>query len=292
MKVLVLGAGGMAGHVIALRLMEYGHMVTGLARRSLPFCESIVADVTNKNVLQQVIINGCYDAVVNAIGCLPRNILKKPANGIWLNAYLPHMLVEVTDALPTRIIHLSTDCIFNGHGKGGYSEKSFPDANDYYGRSKKLGEIDDEKNLTFRMSIVGPDINEQGIGLFHWFMLQNEKVLGYNNAIWSGVSTITLADAIHMALQQKTTGLYHLVNNDFINKYELLKLFNDLREEPVDIIPSDTYIVDKSMVCTRNDFDFTVPSYFEMVEQIEYWIRSYVELYPYYRLKERYNEKT
>ena len=284
MKILVLGAGGMAGHTIALRLMEKGHDVLGLARRELSYCRHVVVDVTNEALLKKILFNEKYDAVINAIGVLhPINF--KPAYGIWINSYFPHMLAELLEDTDIRIIHLSTDCVFGGHDGGGYEEKSLPTATDYYGRSKLLGEIANDKDLVFRMSIVGPDINEKGEGLFHWFMLQNEAVSGYAQVIWTGVSTIVLADAIHAALEQKLNGIYQLVNNETISKYELLRLFNKLRSDPVAIARADDYAVDKSLVNTRNDFDFRVPSYEEMVDDMGKWITLHKELYPWYHLK-------
>lgn len=284
MKILVLGAGGMAGHVITLRLMEKGHDVTGLARRTLDFCEHIVVDVTNEQLFKEILLNKGYDAVINAIGVLhPINF--KPAYGIWINSYFPHMLSELLENTSTKIIHLSTDCVFGGHEGGGYTEDSLPTATDYYGRSKLLGEFENEKDLVFRMSIVGPDINKGGEGLFHWFMSQNKAVNGYTQVIWTGVSTIILADAIDAALRQEVNGIYQLVNNQTISKYELLKLFNQLREKPILIARADDYVVDKSLINNRKDFDFVIPSYEEMVDGIGHWIISHQELYPWYHLK-------
>lgn len=282
MKVLVLGAGGMAGHVIAISLREKGHSVTGLARRELPFCHTIVTDITNFSGIKSILDFGGFDAVINAIGILPGAISENLYNGIWINACLPHLLAELTKGASTRIIHLSTDCVFSGHDGGQYREADFRSANDAYGRSKALGELHDHKNLTFRMSIVGPDRNENGIGLFNWLMKQTGEVPGYKHALWTGVTTIALADAIHAALEQNLAGLYHLVNNTAINKYELLKLFSRLKITPVSIRPDDSYLVDKSMVNTRSDFRFEIPSYDEMIKDMGKWIEAHQALYPHY----------
>jgi dTDP-4-dehydrorhamnose reductase len=268
MKILVLGAGGMAGHIIALRLAELGHSIIGLARRKLDFCETIIADVHNIENLN--ILTG-YDAIVNCVGSLNKAVDAEPSTGIWLNSCLPHLLAKLTKDTNTKIIHLSTDCVFSGY-EGWYKEDSFRSADTLYGRSKALGELIDNKNLTFRMSIVGPDMNKNGIGLFNWFMKQNNTVSGYTDVIWSGVSTITLANAINSALGQNLTGLYHLVNNQTISKFELLKLFNTLRKEPIEIVPSNAAQENKSLVNTRSDFDFAVPSYAEMVQEIGEWM--------------------
>ena len=59
--------------------------------------------------------------------------------------------------------------------KGIYNESDFRDADDIYGRSKALGEIINDKDLTIRTSIIGPELKLNGEGLFHWFMHQKEK---------------------------------------------------------------------------------------------------------------------
>lgn len=286
MRILVLGAGGMAGHTLTIRLAELGHQVTGLARKKLHFCDCIELDVRDEAKLREILLTEQFDAVVNAVGALQRTVADEPARGIWTNSYFPHLLADMTAATSTRVIHLSTDCVFDGHDNGGYLEADAPNAVDDYGRSKALGELNDSKNLTLRMSIVGPDINQNGTGLFNWFMHQHGEINGYAKAIWTGVSTTTLGDAIHAALNQNLTGLYHLVNNDSINKYELLNLFNELRMEPVHIRKTEDYTVDKSLKSTRSDFNFAVPSYREMILEMGRWINRHKELYPDYDVKE------
>ena len=275
MKVLVLGAKGMAGHMITLKLSQFGYDVTGFARETLPFCQTIVGDIMSTDLAK--LCNG-FDAVINCIGVLNKEVEVMPHNGIWLNSCLPHLLAKEAK----RLIHLSTDCVFSGK-KGGYKESSFRSADTMYGRSKALGEIDDNQNLTIRTSIIGPDYNKDGLGLFNWFMKEKGSVYGFTGAIWSGVSTLILAEAVHCALSQKITGIYHLTNNEKISKYELLKLFNKLRvKTTITIEPTDTVSEDKSLICTRDDLDYKVPSYEEMVSDMGKWLFHRKDLYMHY----------
>jgi len=149
-----------------------------------------------------------------------------------------------------------------------------------------LGEIENDKDLTFRNSIVGPDLNKNGIGLFNWFMQQEEKINGYTKAIWTGVSTITLARAMKKAIEENLTGLYHLVNNKRVSKYELLNLFNKyLKDDRITILQDDKLQIDKSLLNRRKDFSFKVPSYEEMVFEIKEWILNHQDLYQHYFYK-------
>ena len=79
------------------------------------------------------------------------------------------------------------------------------------------------------------------------------------------------------------TGLYNLVNNDSINKFELLRLFNKyFRNDELTILPSDKLQLDKTLKCTRTDFDFIVPSYEQMIIEMKEWVDAHKELYPNY----------
>jgi dTDP-4-dehydrorhamnose reductase len=284
MKLLVLGATGMAGHTISIYLKEADHDVTTFSRKAFPYCKNITGDITDFDLVNQIIQEGSYDAVINAIGVLNQDAENNRSKAVLLNSYLPHFLSDTTKNLTTRVIHLSTDCVFSGK-VGSYSETSFKDGDTFYDRTKALGELENKKDLTFRNSIIGPDIKENGIGLLNWFMKQQGQIYGYTNAIWTGVTTLTLAKAIEHALTENLTGLYHLVNNETISKYELLKLFNKhLKNNEITILPSDKVNSDKSLINNRTDFSFLIPSYEDMVIEMKDWIKRHNELYPHYYL--------
>jgi len=282
MKILVLGGAGMAGHTISLYFKEASHDVTAFSRSKVNYCNNINGDVTSFENLKKIIIESQYDAVINAIGVLNQDAEDNKSNAVLLNSYLPHFLSDTTKNMGTRIIHLSTDCVFSGKA-GGYSERSFRDGETFYDRSKALGEIENSKDLTFRSSIVGPDTKEKGIGLFNWFMKQEGTINGFTKAIWTGVTTLTLAKAMEQALKESLTGLYNLVNNQTITKYDLLKLFNKyMKDDKIEILPSDKVLLDKSLVNNRSDFSFEVPSYEAMIIEMSEWIYDHKELYPHY----------
>jgi len=282
MKFLVLGATGMAGHVISLYLSEQGHDVTTFSRKPFKYCKNINGDATDKNFIVSMLQDGNYDVVINCIGVLNQACDKEPARAVYLNSYLPHLIADTLRNSKTKLIHMSTDCVFSGK-VGSYSENSFRDGETFYDRTKALGEIDDNKNLTFRNSIIGPDMKEDGIGLFNWFMKQKGTINGYTKAIWTGVTTLTLAKAMERASIEDLTGIYHLVNNESISKFDLLVLFNKyIRNDQLTILQSEAVNLDKSLVNNRKDFSFKIPSYEEMVIEMREWIYKHKELYPHY----------
>lgn len=285
MKFLILGCNGMAGHVISLYLKEQGHDVTGFAREKSRFVNTIVGDATNFELLRNTIHTGFYDSVINCVGLLNQFAEKDHAAAVLLNAYLPHYLAKITEKTDTQIIHMSTDCVFSGK-TGGYTEVSVPDGTLFYDRSKAMGELVDDKNITLRNSIVGPDLKQNGIGLLNWFMKQTESVNGFTGAIWTGQTTLQLAKTMEKAAELRAHGLYNMVPNSSINKYELLKLFNNyIRRNPIVIQPINKFIADKSLVRTKYDgFNYEIPSYEMMVKELGEWMREHRELYPYYEL--------
>lgn len=282
MKVLILGGTGMAGHTISIYFKEAGHDVTAFSRSKVDYCKNVNGDITDFENLKKIINEGQYDAIINALGILNQDAEDHKSNAVLLNSYLPHFLSDTTKEMKTRVIHMSTDCVFSGK-TGGYSETSFRDGETFYDRSKALGELENNKDLTFRNSIIGPDMSERGIGLFNWFMKQESQINGFTKAIWTGVTTLTLAKAMEQALKENLTGLYNLVNNETISKYELLKLFNKyMKDGQIEILPSDNLSLDKSLINNRTDFSFKVPSYETMVAEMKEWIDNHKDLYPHY----------
>lgn len=283
MRFLVLGAAGMAGHLISLYLREQGHDVVGFARHDLPFLEfQVEGDVIDATKLRPVVRDG-YDVVINCVGVLNKAAETNP-NAAWLNGELPHVLADMTTDLPTRVFHMSTDCVFAGN-TGPYTEASYPDGASAYDRTKAAGELDDEKNLTFRNSIVGPDMNPNGIGLLNWFMQQSGPVKGFTGAIWTGLTTLELAKAMEYEAAEDTHGLVNMVPENSINKYNLLCLFNkELRGGKVEITPDAGFQLDKTLVRTNFEPTYRPKSYPEQVREMAGWVRAHKELYPHYEV--------
>ena len=286
MNILVLGCNGMAGHLISLYFKEKGHEVVGFARSASTLLDkTIIGDASDMTFIKHTIDEGNYDAVINCIGLLNQFAENNKAMAVLLNGYLPHYLVEITKGTKTRIIHMSTDCVFAGND-GPYFEESYPNGRTFYDRSKAMGEINNSKDLTFRNSVIGPDIKASGIGLFNWFMKQEGPIGGYTGAIWTGVTTYTLAQAMESALNENLTGLYNLVNNVSITKFDLCSLFNKyFRASEVEIYPNDILQLDKTLKCTRTDFSFRVPSYEQQIKEMRLWVDAHPSLYPHNNIK-------
>lgn len=267
MNILVLGSQGMAGHTISKYLRQKNFSVVSAARNN----DSHFIDVENKETIDSILFSRQFDYVINCIGLLVKDSNDFPEKAALVNAWFPHYLESLLKKTNTKLIHLSTDCVFNGV-KGNYIETDAHDEMNFYGRSKSFGEINNNKDITFRMSIIGPEIKHNGTGLLNWILTNKENDLpGWENAWWNGITTLQLAKCIEKyMLDPKISGIYHLVSNsNKINKYELLSLINNIYKLNKNIIKTNgPKNINKILVDTKKIIDFNIPTYYDMIDEM------------------------
>jgi len=285
-KILVIGSLGMAGHVIKQHLMQTGEFeVYGIARNiGHKSDNTIELDISDTRQLFEVINQMVPDVIINCVGILNADAESNPEKAIWFNSYFPHLLASHLRSSSTRLIHISTDCVFSGKKGRSYLYSDFKDGEGFYAQTKALGEVINEKDITIRTSIIGPELKSSGIGLFHWFMSQppNSTLKGFTNAFWSGITTIELAKVIYICCKENSVaGLLQVSADEKISKYELLKIFNRVfRTNTISVEPNDNYKVDKSLIPNyKSVLDYTVPSYDTMIDNMKQWVVANSELY-------------
>lgn len=286
-KVLILGASGMAGHLLYTYLTEqHSYIVIPVCHSENKHIKGYVLDVYNLDELKNILVKEQPDIVVNCIGILISGSRKSLKNAIYVNAYFPHALADICDAvLPSsRVIHISTDCVFSG-SKGLYTDTDTKDALDVYGMSKNLGELINTKHITLRTSIIGPELKQNGVGLLHWFLSKRkeESVTGYTASVWGGITTLELAKCIHYFLENEYSGLYQVSNNVPISKYDLLCLFKKYFKTPVNIEKTEGVKSNKSILSSvKEGIDITIPSYENMIHNICEFMIQHKEMYKAY----------
>ena len=225
-RVLILGSTGLIGHQVHNYLKgNGGYELHNIAYRNKLQENTILLDARGENNLIEQIASIKPQYIVNCIGILIGGSNKDPENAVFLNAYMPHRLARLADEIDAKLIHISTDCVFSGDKKEPYIETDEKDGRGVYAKAKGLGEVINNKHLTLRTSVVGPELKTDGEELFHWFMNQQGDISGFTKVIWSGITTIELAKAVKWSIDNDISGLYHVTNNSSISKYELLKLF-------------------------------------------------------------------
>lgn len=283
-KILVLGSTGLIGHQVYNYLeSQHEFEMFNIAYRTKLNEHTVLCDIREEKTFLNTVKKFKPDFIINAVGILIEGANKYPENAIFINAYMPHRLKRLADEISAKLIHISTDCVFSGR-KGSYIETDEKDAYDIYGRAKALGEIIDKTHLTLRTSVIGPELKKDGEELFHWFMMQEAEIQGYTASIWSGVTTLELAKAVHWAIKENPTGLYHITNGTPINKYELLSLCKQATGKKIDITPVEGRVVDKSFIDTRQEREYNYPSYAEMIDEMVEMMKANVNMYKQYEL--------
>ncbi|GHB57443.1 NAD(P)-dependent oxidoreductase [Psychrosphaera saromensis] len=261
MRVLIVGATGMLGYSLFSNLSEYEQLDVYGTARSLKGKESFYinktdkiitdVDVTNPNELELAMETIKPNVVINCIGLIKQHDLSKQyVDAITINSLLPHKLASICDRMGAKLIHFSTDCVFTGN-KGGYLETDIPDAQDLYGKSKCLGEVDYAPHLTLRTSIIGHELSSS-VSLIDWFLSQQSTTKGFSKAIFSGLPTCSIAKILAESIlpNMNLNGLYQL-SVDPIDKYSLLKLVASIYDHKVVIEESMELVIDRSLNSDR-----------------------------------------
>ena len=285
-KVLVLGSAGLIGHQVYNYLKDSdNYELHNISYRNKIQNDTILLNARDeKNFIDKITsIRPHY--IINCIGILINGSDTDPENAIFLNSYMPHRLTRLADKINAKLIHISTDCVFSGDKKESYIETDEKDGRGVYAKSKGLGEIVNNKHLTLRTSVVGPELKTDGEELFHWFMNQQGDISGFTKAIWSGVTTIELAKAVKWSIDHHITGLYHVTNNSSISKYDLLELFQKYTKKDINIEPFDGKNVDKNFIDTRLLMNYEIPSYDQMISNMVDLIANNRELYSQYKVE-------
>ena len=222
------------------------------------------------------------DYIINCIRCLVNDSELNPAKAISYNSFFPRLLEKNYEKTKTKLIHLSTDCVFSGKD-GDYSEDSMPDGQSVYARTKMIGEIINNKDVTIRTSYIGPNIEDINEELFDWLFLQKGEIYGYNNVFWTGITTLELAKGIEDLIKLDFSGLYHMVPKNKISKYELLHLIKRVWEKD-DI----TITIDKSNVIDRSLIDnqklINISNYDTMFINLYKYMNENYDLYQKYSI--------
>lgn len=294
MRLLVLGGEGMLGHQLCRQLgsryemwatyradpqpwLEYGRVAAGRAIGGV--------DAADFDSVEKALDKAKPAVVINAVGIVKqRDEAKLAVPSVLVNALFPHKLAESCARRGTRLIHMSTDCVFSGR-QGGYTEDDVPDPLDLYGRSKLLGEVDREGCLTLRTSIIGWEVMARS-SLLEWFAAQRgTRVRGFTRAVFSGLSTIDMADVIALLVEdtQGLSGLYQ-VAADPIDKCGLLRGLRDaLGWTDIQIDPDASFGCDRSLSAShfKEATGWQAPSWESMLARLaqawpeyEAWRRS------------------
>ncbi|MBT3943518.1 MAG: SDR family oxidoreductase [Chloroflexi bacterium] len=282
-KVLVLGGAGMLGHKIVQTLNHSSVETYATVRRSVEDSPAAQLAASMKNhfiggvdasdfaSISTLMDEVNPDVVINCVGVIKqRDAAHDSIESISINSLLPHLLAEKCGQIDARMIHFSTDCVFDGV-KGAYEESDTSNATDLYGRTKYLGEVSSPGSLTLRSSIIGRELYND-TSLFEWFLAQEgKKIRGFAKAMYSGVTTVRMSNLVKDLIldHPDLSGMYH-VSGPWISKYDLLLLARDIFELNIEIERDEDFDIDRTLVGDRfaADSGFAAPSWEEMLAEL------------------------
>lgn len=229
-------------------------------------------DVDDFDALVQLVAEFRPDCIINCIGIIKQLAASaEHIPALSINSLFPHRLAQLCKVAGARLIHISSDCVFDGV-KGMYSEEDVSNASDLYGRTKFLGEVTYPHCITLRTSIIGHELGTR-YGLVEWFLAQKGSVNGFSKAVFSGFPTVELADIImnHVLPHPELQGLYHL-SSEPVNKHDLLSIIARQYGRDTSIIPTDSFVVDRSLDSSRFQriTGYGPPSWEHLVEKMHY----------------------
>ncbi len=275
-RVLILGANGLIGSTLYKSLRKKNDLnVFGTVRDS-----DFGGDTSIRYKIDFLDIEESFNTVseiapsivINCIGVTKHSVhFSKIGEVSFLNSLLPHLLSDFSRTKNFKLIHISSDCVFDGK-RGNYSELDLPDSTDFYGKSKFLGElVDCNSNITIRTSTIGHEKNTQ-YGLLEWFLSQDTLCQGFSNAFFSGLTTIELADILYkyFIFNDSISGLYNLAGPK-ISKFDLLKIVARVYEKDIEIKQDQTFCIDRSLNANKfnNKFGYVVKDWDSMIMEMK-----------------------
>jgi len=283
-NILVLGGEGMLGHkmtqILRTRFPKTACSIIGSLKEEYyrnielfsqgPVIEKLNA--MNLPAFEKSLRSKKWDIIVNCIGIVKqREEAHNALISITLNSLLPHKLATIASEWGGRVIHFSTDCVFDGK-RGRYTEEDVSNAEDLYGKSKYLGEVSCTRNvLTIRTSIIGRELNKFR-SLLEWFLAQDNKIVrGFKRHIYSGVTTNYLATLVGELIERfpELYGLFQVVG-DTISKYDLLCMLRNAFKMDVEILSDVTETCNRSMIGDKfkNATGLVCPPWIELAAQL------------------------
>ncbi len=217
-RVVVTGAGGMLGSDVVKVLEEQGLDVTALSRKELDITEKGQCASLLKDIRPEIVINCAAFTKVDL--CEEESTL-----AFDVNAKGPKNLANVCREIGTKLVHISTDYVFDGTSSRPYKEDDQPNPLNIYGKSKLQGEEavrkSDADHLIVRTSWLfgknGPNFIRTMLKLSR----EKELVQVVNDQRGRPTYTMDLARGIALLIEKGAFGTVNFANSGSCSWYEL-----------------------------------------------------------------------
>jgi dTDP-4-dehydrorhamnose reductase len=235
-RLLVTGVSGLLGLNLALQARDR-HQVTGVlsggraaAQPGMTPFDTLQADLTCPGEVERVLDAVQPDVVVNCAALTELDACElDPEKAYRLNTQLPRCLAEQAARKGARLVHISTDAVFDGT-RGDYSEEDAPNPINVYARTKLDGEraVADANPdaLVARVNFYGWSWQQHRslAEFFFWNLFAGKTVKGFADVIFTPLLVNDLVEILLRMIHLRLSGLYHAVSCEAISKYAFGKL--------------------------------------------------------------------
>jgi dTDP-4-dehydrorhamnose reductase len=260
MKSLIIGSTGMLGNTLKEYFTKINVPFETLDRIHLDFSLCSYNELSEK-----IKLSGC-DVIINCAGLIKQRKNIGVSDFISVNSLLPHRLCKISNENNIKLIHITTDCVYNGK-IGNYDEYSNFDIVDDYGISKMMGEPKD--CTVIRTSIIGEETRNK-LSLLEWVKSnEGNKIKGFTNHYWNGLTSLHLSKVIHQIIDQNLfwSGTRHIFSNK-VNKYELVSIINEIYDLNIKIDQIETSEkIDRSLSSIYDTSSFNIPPLEQQIKE-------------------------
>ena len=228
MRVLVTGASGLLGLNLALEASKR-HVVFGTVNRhalTTDAFEVIQTDLLLPGAVKQLLDQTRPDWVINCAALAVVDACERePVLASESNTELPKKLAKYVARGGARLVHLSTDAVFDGT-RGGYTEEDRPNPLSVYASTKLAGEQAvaeaNPEAIIARVNLFGWSLSGAR-SLAEWFfnnLSSGKAVMGFTDVYFCPLLANHLAHILLQMLESGLKGLYHVVSSECASKYD------------------------------------------------------------------------
>ena len=228
MRILVTGASGLLGLNLALEASQQ-HTVFGTVnahRLATSAFTVLQADLLAPGSVERVLDETQPDWVIHCAALANVDACEAdPVLAVKLNSELPGKLAKYVARGGARLVHISTDAVFDGE-RGEYTEQDRPNPLSVYARTKLEGERAvweaDAQSVIARVNLFGWSLSGRR-SLAEWFfnnLQAGKQVMGFTDVFFCPLSANDLAHVLLKILAKELVGLYHVVSSECSSKYD------------------------------------------------------------------------
>ena len=261
MKILLTGASGLLGNAYALAAVRRGHEVIGISNAYKAAAPGLARSELINGIDHEGITSLCLeiwpDVIVNCAAISSSaQVDANPTLAEQINVALPRLLAQLATHLGARLIHISTDMVFNGRSKIAYRSTDMPQPTNLYGKTKLMAEREvlehnPEDPVVLRIPILMGN-SLKGSRSIHEKLIEaiknNERPKLFCDEIRQPCSAENVADVcVELSERRDLHGIFHWAGIEKLSRFEIgqriLKHFN---------LPADA--IDSAMLSDQKEY--------------------------------------